>query len=261
MVSLLESIQCGAGLIISSTYKCTKHENLIQELGLSLFGQRRTFSKLMLFYKMKNNLTPAYMSNLCPPEVADRTEHNLRNARDMDNITSSKQYFLKSYLPSTVKLWNKLPNDIKMSQSVEIFRDKLSLHLKMCTIYKPYLYSPNKNFVYIGRLRMGLSALNAHRRKYHFIQNAECPHRPNKKEDTLHYLLQCHHYTAECLAMLNSLVDILPIQHRNLLLTNRKQDLIMLSKLLVYGLKENDELALEIFTIVALFIEKTGRFI
>ena len=85
------------------------------------------------------------MSNLCPPEVADRTDHNLRNARDMDNITSSKQYFLKSYLPSTVKLWNKLPNDIKMSQSVEIFRDKLSLHLKMCTIYKPYVYSPNKN--------------------------------------------------------------------------------------------------------------------
>ncbi len=259
MVTLMESIQRRAAIIITSAYKCTKHENLLQELGLNPLSKRRILFKLTLFYKMKNSLTPAYLTDLCPPEVGERTNYNLRNATNTENIASNKNYFFKSFLPSTVKLWNDLPHELQISNSVDAFKHKLFLHLKMIMIYKPYLYSPNRNFVNIARLRMGLSALNSHRRKYHFIQNSTCPFCAHQKEDTAHYLLQCQHYAAARLTMLNSVANILPASYQNMLLLNTKQKLTRLSEILTFGLQDCD-IDIQLFTTVSVFIEKTGRF-
>ena len=108
---------------------------------------------------------------------------------------------------------------------------------------------------------MGLSALNAHWKKYHFIPTAKCPFCDNKKEDTIHYLLQCHHFAADRQTMLNSLVNILPQQHQILLNIDTKAKLKELTQILVFGLKENQALDIQIFTIVSVYIGKTGRFI
>ena len=259
MVNLLESIQRRAALMITSGYKCTKHDSLLQELGLTPLSQRRTFLKLTLFYKMKNKHTPAYLSNLCPADVAERTNYNLRDSENTDLIKSNKNYFLKSFLPSSVRLWNDLPKEIRTSQTVDTFKTKLSTHLKFRQTYKPYLFCPNRNYVQICRMRMGLSALNAHRRKYHFIENSNCPHCPLMKEDTVHYLFKCHRYTAARITMLNSASDILPDTYQQLLELNNNNKASELGKILLFG-TQNIELDLEIFKIVAQYVEKTGRF-
>jgi hypothetical protein len=209
---------------------------------------------------MRNQLTPDYLSSLCPREVGNRTNYNLRNAGDTDIIHSNKNYFLKSFLPSTVKLWNELPHELKTSNSLNTFKEKLFLHFRMITVYKPYLSSPNKNYIHLARLRMGLSALNAHRRKYHFIQNAACNFCPREKEDTLHFLLLCPHYTAARTIMLNSLANTLPESHQHLLQLNTKQKQNELSKVMIFGIN-NPEVDLIVFEHICIFIETTGRFI
>ena len=107
-------------------------------------------------------------------------------------------------------------------------------------------------------MRMGLSALNAHRRKYHFIENSNCPHCPLMKEDTVHYLFKCYRYTAARITMLNSASDILPDTYQHLELNNNNKA-SELGKILLFG-TQNIELDLEIFKIVAQYVEKTGRF-
>ena len=260
MANLLESIQRRSALMITSGYKCTKHKELLKELGLSPLSKRRTYFKLVLFYKMKNQITPAYLSNLCPAPVADRTNYNLRNAEDIDPLTSTKNYFLKSFLPSTIRLWNELPKELRAVSTVNTFKIKIAAHLKFCQAYKPYLFCPNRNYIQITRMRMGLSALNAHRRKYHFIDNAKCPYCHSDKEDTTHFLLKCPRYTAARTTMLNSLTIILPDSHQTLLDINNKQKVRELTQTLIIGTQDSN-LDTEIFKIVANFVQKTGRFI
>ena len=260
MTDLLESVQRRAALMITGAYKCTKHANLLEEIGLNPLKKRRTLFKLTLYYKIKNNLAPQYLSDLCPPDVAERTDYNLRNANNTDTIASKKNYFLKSFLPSTIKLWNNLPRDIRNSDSLDTFKHKLSAHLNMINVYKPYLFCPNKNFVQIARLRMGLSALNAHRRKVHFIANASCPYCNYRKEDIDHYLLQCQHFTAARTEMLNAVAIILPDQYQHLLPLSTRKQMQELSKILIFGLNDPD-IDLALLKITAVFIGKTARFV
>ena len=44
-----------------------------------------------------------------------------------------------------------------------------------------------KSSVHHGRMRMGLSALNAQRKQYNFINYNNCPLCGNKPEDTIHF--------------------------------------------------------------------------
>ena len=210
---------------------------------------------------MNNKLTPSYLSDLCPPNVADKTNYNLRNVTNTSTIASKKNYFLKSFLPSTIKLWNELPKDLKMAKTLDAFKVKLSSHLKMFHSYKPHIYSPNKNFDYIARLRMGLSGLNAHRKKYHFIQHADCLFCSHKKEDTIHFLLECPRHTVARTAMLSSLTNFLPTQYRNLINSDTKGKKKEFCNILTFGTLRNEEVDIKIFTAVSVFISKTGRFI
>jgi hypothetical protein len=152
-----------------------------------------------------------------------------------------------------------LPYDIKQSETVDAFKDKLTTHLKFSRAYKPYLHSPNRHFIQIGRMRMGLSALNAHRRKYHFINNSSCDFCPNNPEDISHYLLQCPRYTAARTTMLNSLVTILPQNYQNLIHAHTKHKLSELAHVLTQGIQKSEH-DLQIFQAVASFIEASGRF-
>ena len=108
-------------------------------------------------------------------------------------------------------------------------------------------------------MRMGLSALNSHRRKYHFIDNSSCPNCYSDKEDTTHFLLFCPRYTAARTAMLNSLTITLPNTHHSLLDLSNKQKATELTKVLLTG-TQDPNLDLELFKIVANFVQKTGRF-
>ena len=79
----LENIQRQAALAITRAYQHTSHTNLLLELGLQTLHQRRTNSKLILLFKIKNNLTPEYMKGLLPAEIGDNTNIQTRTARSI----------------------------------------------------------------------------------------------------------------------------------------------------------------------------------
>ena len=59
------------------------------------------------------------------------------------------------------------------------------------SLYKPHLWGYTKEMINLSWMRMGLSGLNAHQKHYHFIDNSTCLKCHAKKEDPMHYLLQC----------------------------------------------------------------------
>ena len=106
---------------------------------------------------------------------------------------------------------------------------------------------------------MGLSGLNAHRKKYHFIDFSFCPNCPAKREDPTHYFLQFPAYAAIRAELIVSLSVVLP-QARQLSRSTSGRDLKELTQLLISGIG-NEETDLRIFKCTTEYIKNSGRFL
>ena len=62
----LESIQYNAGLAITGAIRGTSREKIYSELGLESLQDRRWYRKLCVFYKILNNMSPKYLSDIIP---------------------------------------------------------------------------------------------------------------------------------------------------------------------------------------------------
>jgi len=109
---------------------------------------------------------------------------------------STTNYFLKSFIPSTIKLWNSLAENIRTTTKIESFKDKLNHIYKIKETYFPYLCGKTNGHVYLARIRMSLSGLNSHRKKFHFIEHSTCPDCFFTREDEEHYFLLCANHAA-----------------------------------------------------------------
>ncbi len=76
----LQSIQNEAARITTGGTKLCSIDKLNAETKWESLDSRRRKHKLILFYKMKTNITPAYLSNLIP----DQTQHRYRLRNDAD---------------------------------------------------------------------------------------------------------------------------------------------------------------------------------
>ena len=104
----LEKIQREAARIATGTTKLISLENLNSEIGWETLDVRRKKQKLVLFYKMVNNLTPNYLTSLVPPTVSESSSYNLRNSNDIRTVNARTAQYFSSFLPSTIRAWNTL---------------------------------------------------------------------------------------------------------------------------------------------------------
>ena len=102
----LEKIQLEAARIVTGTKKLVSIDNLYSETGWETLKSRRKQHKLILFYKMVDNLTPIYLSSLLPPQVGNISRYNLRNQDKYQTINYKSQLYFNSFLPSSVRDWN-----------------------------------------------------------------------------------------------------------------------------------------------------------
>jgi len=256
MSDMMENVQRQAALTITGAYTNTKHACLLKELGLSLLCHRRTVSKVILIYKMIYNLTPKYLKSLLPQE--EPTRYHTRNSGNIRLPKISKNYFLKSFIPSSIRLWNSLENSLRNITDIDEFKKAVKKLYISDTVYKPYLWGYTKEFINLSRMRMGLSGLNAHRKQYNFINFSTCPKCQARKEDVVHYLLQCHAYAAqrtEMVADLSLLVpNVLPL-FQNASRGSHSE----LANIMLKGIQD-EKLDIKIFVIVSKFIKATERF-
>ena len=92
-------------------------------LSLCLSQEHRARSNLIIFFKAKARAIKIPLDDLIP--VGRVTRHS----QDSLQIPqSSVDSHLHSFFPSTIRLWNNLPQQIKACDSVASFRSKLQMH-------------------------------------------------------------------------------------------------------------------------------------
>ena len=112
--------------------------------------------KLFLFYKMQNGLVPDYLTELVPSRVGDNTTYSLRNAEHLQQIHASSRLYFDSFLPSTIREWNRLPSDTKSAHpyhhlSISLrktFRRSLNINTVMTESVRYYTQDLKQNAAY-----------------------------------------------------------------------------------------------------------------
>ena len=255
----LDKVQREAALVCTGAYKHTKNSLLMEELGWDSLGTRRSHQKLNLMFKIQNAIAPSYLIDSCPPLVGVNMNYNLRNAADIAAPPGVKQGYVNSFFPSTIKLWNQLDRSLKQCPSIDSFKYQLK---KTKCLGKNKLYSKFNGAKAINhtRLRLGLSGLKAHRHAYNHIPHPNCDLCGARREDAMHFLLQCPVYTVPRLTLMNDTLNLYRLKHIVFDLTRTivKKELV---NYLLHGDKRLSDLEnVSLFNIVQCFISASKRF-
>ena len=177
----------------------TSHAKLYEELGWHTLAKRREFSKLILMYKLVNKLAP---HNLCAIIHGDLNQNTssayyTRQQFDLPHFRARTDLFDKSFFPTAVRLWNKLPAEIRNSGTLQTFKSKVCQPVPRSTKF-PELYNYGDRFLSVQhtRLRLGASQLNSHLCKIGVLDTSRCSCGA-AVEDTWHYFFVCPLFTVQ----------------------------------------------------------------
>ena len=123
----LDRIQDEAARIVTVATKLVSLKLLQNDVCWDLLQERRQKHKLKQIFKMKNNFCPEYLTSLVPFDVGDsRNPYNLRNSNNIQLIHSRTTLYYNSFLPSSIRLWNDLPSDMRNNPSINSFKTYLN---------------------------------------------------------------------------------------------------------------------------------------
>ena len=113
----------------AARYACHRHHNtssvanMIHSLDWPTLQERRLKTRLHIFYKIINNkIAVPYENILIPSQSRTRSTHS----NTIRQIQCNKDSFKFSFFCRTIKDWNKLPENITNSTSIDIFRERLT---------------------------------------------------------------------------------------------------------------------------------------
>ena len=239
----LDKIQYEAARITTGATKLVSIQNLNRETGWASLRQRRKIHKLVQFYKMFHNITPSFLSNLVPDSVGNSSRYPLRNSQNVQTIQARAGYHFNSFLPSAIREWNNLTDDLRNSVSVSAFKFALKRQLNLPSVPKYYFFGKRNLQVLHTRLRTKCSALNSDLFMKNMTDSPLC--NCGQIEDAYHYLLYCTLYTEQRVILLDSLSAYPRIT----------------SKLLLFGDETiSDDSNIIIFSAVHSYFESTNRF-
>ena len=98
---------------ITGTWKGISREKLYSELGWESLTCRRWSRRLTFFYKIINNLTPAYAKDLIQP--LNQSNYTLRNQDVVGRIRTRTEIFKSSFYPNTKYLGVQLDEHLSWS--------------------------------------------------------------------------------------------------------------------------------------------------
>ena len=237
----LDKIQNEAARITTGATRLISLSALSKEIGWESLEKRRTNHKLTLFYKMTHNLAPLYLSSLVPSTVSNISRYNLRNSNNLQTMDARTTLYYNSFLPSTVRAWNEVPEEAKQSDSVNAF--KRFLNKDKSHIPKHFYVGKRKAQILHTRLRTNCSSLNLDLFMRNISDSPIC--KCGSVENAQHFFFHCRNYHVPRAQLLNTI----------------SQYQIPSLSLLLYG---NDSFSLEtntvIFETVHKFILDSKRF-
>ena len=188
---------------------------------------------------MVNNLYPNYLSSLVPSTVGNTTTYQLRNAANLHTIRANSQLYYYSFLPSVIRDWNELPDNVRNSPSKMVFKRHLNSNITNPPIF--FFAGKRLGQIHHARLRTKSSSLCEHLYSKNILDNALCA--CGAIEDTNHFLLKCNRFSN---------------QRRNV---GHSDSYTPTLNVLLYGSQELNEMQKQqIFTAVQNFILKSKRF-
>ena len=148
--------------IITGATQRSSTQAVYGELGWHTLAQRRTIHRLKLFYKIKYNIAPSYLSQLMPQTAHERNPYVLRNREDLTPFRTRRQVYYKSFFPNTTRDWNSLPLEIRQAPTLCSFNRMLGAHFSPPPRRAWYGCGKRVLDIYHTRLRLGCSGLKAH---------------------------------------------------------------------------------------------------
>ena len=193
----LEKNQYQALCTVTGCVHGTSELKMRLELGWNTLEECRNFHLSTFIYKMVNNLLPHYLCELLPAfqQPINQDRYNFRNnpRRNPDVLMlasfNGSQFFLNSWLPVAISLWNDLPLSIRTSPSLSNFKNKLKKYVSIDK--KPYFgIGSRKLSITHCQLRLGTNSLHASlfSRNLSESPSCECGH---FNENVKHYILEC----------------------------------------------------------------------
>ncbi len=122
------SLWCGG-----NTSKLQKLQNRFcrrHHVHLTPLETRFRYHTLVLFFKIKAELAPLYLSDLLPSSFNSATSYSLR--RQVYPVPSvTRKTTLSSFFPRGIIWWNNLPSFVQNAKSLWTFKQNLKVHLQM----------------------------------------------------------------------------------------------------------------------------------
>ena len=257
----LEHVQRTAALICTGAMRRTETKLLLDFLGWEDLSSRRKVIKIVSFYKIVNNLAPAYLiRNL---EFNDNVKYSLRtsNYQQIKPKHCRLTNYKNSFFPECTKIWNSLPENVKKSDNICIFKKRINDYLSENSTRRPTSHIKHLHDGFFGsfltHVKLNLSPLRAHLFKYNIIDNPFCPSCGDEIETAEHFFLDCKIYIQNRQKMLTNLFKLDPS------LTLRNKPAIMDFIISGSSCPDKNQLSLinnEIFRHVKIYIATTKRF-
>ncbi|XP_071149550.1 uncharacterized protein [Mytilus edulis] len=187
----LENMQLEAARIVTGGTKLSSINKLYDETGWELLSERRKKHKIIKFHEMFHNKTPDYLSDIIPQQLFNIHNYDTRRTNDTQHIKCRTAFYQKSFLPSVIRSWNAIPDDIRLSPSKFTLKSYLNQNVRKMPNY--YFYGDRKGQILHARLRMDCSNLNEHLFKRNLVESKNCT--CGRIESSKHFLLECYNYS------------------------------------------------------------------
>ena len=190
----LERAQNRAARLITGTPLRTSTDGLRRELGWTSLTDRRKMHRLQFYHTLLFDIRiPIFIKSTLPSTRQHSSQKTLRNASAKTIPIVRTSTYQRSYIPSTTRTWNALPEQMRTNSSHTTFKRHLVERLappSPPTYF--FLGSLTANNVHT-KLRLNVSKLNAH---LFSLQKADSPSCScgHHSESTKHFLLTCPLY-------------------------------------------------------------------
>ena len=202
---ILEGVQYRAAKIISGAINRTSHNIIYKELCWQSLEDRRYRQRLRVLYKTMHGQAPEYLQNTIPAPADGNQRYALRE-NNIPTYRARTSAFHNSFIPKSIRDWNKLETSVKNADTLETFTSKLDSDL--CKVPKWFTSGDRRLSILHAKLRMLCSNLNDHLFSHiHVVDSPACAcgyHRENNK----HYFIDCPLFINERVVLLDNLERI-----------------------------------------------------
>jgi len=243
----LENVQLAALRVITGAKQGTSNERLYIETGLVPLQRRRDIHKIIKFHSIFYGYAPQHLKTLKPNCQQNSGRYNTRRAFNVPPTRCKTEYYRKSFIPSSINLWNSLEENLKGINTKVKFAKNMKKTLRK-TVPTQYYLGPRHPQIQLTQMRLNFSSLNFDLSIRKCVDTPTCPC-SRGSETYNHYFIFCPRYRIQRTKLFQTIQTITGTQ-------------ITASNILLFGCSDlNEEQNCQITNSVLQYIVDTKRFL